>query len=146
MATPHVTGAAALVASANPSLTSSQIRTILLGTARPLAALEGKTVTGGLLDVQAAVNQAIGTQAAYTVYGYVLKHLKGVRGVRVTVVSSDKSFKETTKTASDGAYRFDDLPAGSYTLSAQKTSTHFKKARYLLTVLTNQRQNFQVKP
>jgi thermitase len=53
MATPHVTGAAALYASAHPGATALQIRNALLDSARntPTPSLAGKTATGGRLDV-----------------------------------------------------------------------------------------------
>jgi len=55
MATPHVTGAAALLASMFPTATTAQIKAALLdGT--PNAALAGKTVTGDQLDLTVAVN------------------------------------------------------------------------------------------
>jgi subtilisin family serine protease len=55
MATPHVTGAAALYAAAKPGSTALQIRSALLGSAAPTASLTGKTATGGRLDVAAAL-------------------------------------------------------------------------------------------
>ena len=51
MATPHVTGAAALYASTHPGATAAQIRSAILGATVPTASLAGKTVTGGRLDV-----------------------------------------------------------------------------------------------
>ncbi len=52
MAAPHVTGAIALYAAAYPQVTAEQIRYDLLVTGvRPLAALQGITVTGGTLDI-----------------------------------------------------------------------------------------------
>ena len=53
MATPHVTGAAALYASVNPGANGQEIRTALLNTAtkRLTPALNGKTVTNGRLDI-----------------------------------------------------------------------------------------------
>ena len=56
MATPHVTGAVALYAAAYPQASGSQIRDAILGAARPTASLAGLTVTGGRLDVAAALN------------------------------------------------------------------------------------------
>ena len=51
MATPHVTGAVALYASTHPAATLPEIRNDLLTSGvRPLAALQGITVTGGTLD------------------------------------------------------------------------------------------------
>lgn len=51
MATPHVTGAAALYKSLNPTATAAQIKTAILGAVTPTASLAGKTVTGGRLNV-----------------------------------------------------------------------------------------------
>jgi len=51
MATPHVTGAAALYASANPLATAAQIKAAILNTAEITASLVGKVATGGRLDV-----------------------------------------------------------------------------------------------
>ena len=55
MATPHVTGAAALYAASHPGATANAIRTALLNSAlaTPTASLAGKTVTGGRLNVSA---------------------------------------------------------------------------------------------
>ena len=51
MATPHVSGAAALYASKHPGSTASQIRSAILSTVTPTSSLSGKTVTGGRLNV-----------------------------------------------------------------------------------------------
>ena len=51
MATPHVTGAAALYASENPGASAAQIKAAILGSAIPTSTLEGKTATGGRLNV-----------------------------------------------------------------------------------------------
>lgn len=51
MATPHVSGAAALYASANPGATAAQIKAAILNSATPTASLAGKCVTGGRLNV-----------------------------------------------------------------------------------------------
>lgn len=55
MATPHVAGAAALLLAKRPELTVAELRHALLSTVRPLASLAGKTVTGGALDLAAAM-------------------------------------------------------------------------------------------
>ncbi len=55
MATPYVTGTVALMAAANPRATAAEIRSALLATVTPVAALSGKVATGGLLDAAAAV-------------------------------------------------------------------------------------------
>ncbi|MDP2820077.1 MAG: S8 family serine peptidase [Polaromonas sp.] len=63
MATPHVAGAASLLLAANANLSSSQVKDILLGAANPVAALAGKSVSGGRLNLQAALAAAV-TQPA----------------------------------------------------------------------------------
>ena len=55
MATPHVTGAVALYAATKPGATDTAIKAALLAGARPTPSLKGKTVTGGRLDVNAAL-------------------------------------------------------------------------------------------
>ena len=51
MATPHVSGAAALYKSLNPGATAADIKAAILSKATPTASLAGKTVTGGRLNV-----------------------------------------------------------------------------------------------
>lgn len=51
MATPHVTGAAALYARLNPGSSAAQIKAAILGSATPNANLTNKVVTGGHLNI-----------------------------------------------------------------------------------------------
>ena len=51
MATPHVSGAAALYAAYHPGSSAATIKSAILGSAVPTASLAGKTVTGGRLNV-----------------------------------------------------------------------------------------------
>lgn len=51
MATPHVTGAAALYASVNPGATAAQIKSAILASATPTSSLAGRTLTGGRLNI-----------------------------------------------------------------------------------------------
>ncbi|HUQ45330.1 MAG TPA: S8 family peptidase [Gemmatimonadaceae bacterium] len=53
MATPHVSGAAALYAAYHPGSTAAAIKNAILSSAVPTASLAGKTVTGGRLNVSA---------------------------------------------------------------------------------------------
>jgi subtilisin family serine protease len=55
MAAPHVTGAAALYAASDPSLTAIQIKNKILQSAVPTGSLAGITATGGRLNVSGAV-------------------------------------------------------------------------------------------
>ncbi len=55
MATPHVTGAVALYAAGYPGAAARDVRAAIISSARPTTAVSGKTVTGGRLDVAAAL-------------------------------------------------------------------------------------------
>lgn len=55
MATPHVSGIAALVWSHEPNLTNIELKNRILATARPIAGLKGKTRTGGLANAYYAL-------------------------------------------------------------------------------------------
>jgi len=57
MATPEVTGAAALVLSQTPALTPWQLREKLMDSVHKVSALEGKVASGGRLDIAAALAQ-----------------------------------------------------------------------------------------
>ncbi|MCW2622408.1 MAG: peptidase, partial [Frankiales bacterium] len=51
MATPHVTGAAALYASTHPTATAADIKAAILASVVPTSSLSGKTLSGGRLNV-----------------------------------------------------------------------------------------------
>lgn len=53
MATPHVSGAAALYKALNPGATAAQVKAAILNSAVPTPSLQGKTLTGGRLNVGA---------------------------------------------------------------------------------------------
>jgi subtilisin family serine protease len=57
MATPHVTGAAALYASTHAGTTAAAIKQAILSSAVPTSSLSGKTATGGRLDVNGALTR-----------------------------------------------------------------------------------------
>jgi len=63
MATPHVTGAAALCASMNPGISAAAIRNALLSSVAAAPTLTGKTVTGGRLDIGAMMQACLPTAA-----------------------------------------------------------------------------------
>jgi Subtilase family len=58
MATPHVSGVAALVRAAVPSASAAQVAAAIREGAVPLSSLAGKTVTGGWADAPAAIAAA----------------------------------------------------------------------------------------
>lgn len=55
MATPHVTGVAALLKSKNPSMTYADIKARIINTARPLGTLRGKVLSGGMVNAYHAL-------------------------------------------------------------------------------------------
>lgn len=55
MATPHVSGVAALVWAQEPALTAKSLKQRLLDTAKHISGLSGKTKTGGIVDAYAAL-------------------------------------------------------------------------------------------
>ena len=57
MAAPCVAGAAALLFSADPSLTPCEVKSLLMENGDPSPALEGKTVTGGRLNLANAISE-----------------------------------------------------------------------------------------
>jgi len=62
MATPHVSGVAALLASHEPNLTDLELKERLMGTVKPLASLRGKVATAGMVNAyNALTNQATPT-------------------------------------------------------------------------------------
>lgn len=59
MAAPMVTGVAAMLYSYRTDLSLSDLKHVLIQSARPLASLQGKTVSGGMLDAYAALNYGL---------------------------------------------------------------------------------------
>ena len=55
MAAPHVTGIAALILGTHPDWTPLQVTDRIYNTVRPIAALDGKTVTGGVVNAYDAL-------------------------------------------------------------------------------------------
>lgn len=55
MATPHVTGVAALILGLHPEFTNTQTRDRIFNTSRAIDALNGKTVTGGVVNAYEAL-------------------------------------------------------------------------------------------
>ena len=93
MATPHVAGTAALVASKYPSLLSqpTAIKKIIMDTGKPLPATVGKTVTGDMVDAQAALFPRVTATVPKA-------NVNGIRrGSNVTATFSDAMNANTIK-------------------------------------------------
>lgn len=59
MATPFVTGVAALMLSVNPNLDAVTLKAKILSAARPMSSLQGKILTGGFLNANQAVRSSL---------------------------------------------------------------------------------------
>ena len=60
MATPHVSGVAALILAHNPGMTYAEVKATILNSVDPVASLKGKTVTGGRLNAFKALQSLQG--------------------------------------------------------------------------------------
>lgn len=59
MATPHVSGVAALVWGHEPNMTALQVKERLLATAKPIASMKGKTRTGAMVNAYTALTNTV---------------------------------------------------------------------------------------
>lgn len=115
MATPHVSGAIALLLEANPALTLPDVRRILAETAVPLTTSLPSPDTGyGRLDAYAAVASA--TVGHGTLRGQLLADGLPAANVPVTLTTSDGAHLRFV-TDADGTFRAA-LQPGSYALEA----------------------------
>jgi len=138
MACPHVAGAVALVTSANPNMTYLQVRSRLLSTTRPVSSLSGKCVTGGVLDVAAAIaGSGGGSNTAPTVA--ISSPANGssfTTGTPITFTGTATDTQDGSLTASmtwtsslqgtigtGGSFSRTDLVAGSHTITARATDS-----------------------
>ncbi|HEY3298958.1 MAG TPA: S8 family serine peptidase, partial [Armatimonadota bacterium] len=112
MATPHVTGAAALVFSQNPGWTNARVRDRLDSTATDLG-LSGRDPEFGygLVNVQAACSTAPPDAGVGTIYGNVYIGKSSVTNGSITLSNSAGSTVATTRTDRSGAYSFTNIPA-----------------------------------
>jgi subtilisin family serine protease len=130
MASPLVSGIAALIASANPALSVLQVRSVLLTAVRSLPSLQGYVITGAMVDAQAAVLAARATTPLPRIMGYVRDRSVGVVDATVTLTARDGSgLVRSATTSSDGSFSFSQLPLGSYTVKATKARRRFSSAR-----------------
>jgi subtilisin family serine protease len=85
MATPHVTGAIALCASVNPTITPEQIRSALLSSAAATTSLSGLTATGGRLDVSALVASCLSPRQSQNPLVISNTALTGIAGTPISL-------------------------------------------------------------
>ncbi len=155
MATPHVAGAAALVLSANGTLTTAELKDALMNSGDAKPALDGKTVSGKRLNAANAVDEAgppvprfnmsagpaerVINQGESTTYNVDISSVAGFTGDVALTVTSTPAFNGTitatpaTVTA-PGASTINvattaATAAGAYTLTITGTSGALTKTR-----------------
>ncbi len=153
MATPHVAGAAALVLSVNPDLTTNELKSLLMNSGDDNSALTGKTVSGKRLNVHTAlldadptpgfklsvtpanVNLTAGETATYTFDVGSIAEWEGVVSLALTgnlegavlsstTVSPGESFQVTVPTSADTQW-------GAYEFEVTATSGELVKSKTL---------------
>jgi hypothetical protein len=128
-----VAGAAALVYIQNPTWTYTQVKAKILGTARPIAALAGLCVTGGVLDVNACLGGAApNTAPTVTITSPAAASSTFTQGVAVTFTGSATDLQDGALTA--GMTWTSSLQGvigtgGSFTTSTLSLGTHVITAR-----------------
>jgi subtilisin family serine protease len=137
MATPHVSGAAALAAALNPGASAPELKALLIGSTDADPALAGKTISGGRLDAFKAVScfarpsvvlsprnrfrVDVGQPFAITVIGANCAAAAGVANVHVDVNGTTVSLSAAG--ADDGVYRGSYTPAGAGSLTVTATAS-----------------------
>ena len=101
MATPHVSGAIALVWSLNPSLTYSQVISRILSTVDKVSSLSGKVVTGGRLNLAAAIAGSNSDTTGPKVTSAVLNNTTSPSSVRLTFSEAIDTSTFTTADIAD---------------------------------------------
>ncbi len=117
MASPHVAGVAALVLAVEPGLTTAGLKSRIMSSVDPIAALSGITVTGGRLN---AFNAVTGSTGTATVSGQVTDIDTGnpINGARVALLDRDTRDLTVVRTDSNGDYEISVPPASNYALGA----------------------------
>ena len=123
MATPHVSGVAALVMSER-GLTGAQTRTELKNTAVAVTGNDGRTLCSGLKQVNLA--SALGSTTAPPVStepGAIAGTVTEGGKTKAAIASAtvDCGGGRTATTGSDGRYSIASVPAGTHTCTASKT-------------------------
>jgi subtilisin family serine protease len=146
MASPHVAGILALAASANPRLTSLQVRAVLLNSTSPRSGLQAVTISGGVVDAVSAVQAAVNTQPLPRIFGYVTAFNKAVAQAAVTLTSrNDPFYSQVVTTGKDGSFSISEVPLGQYKLSIRVSGRHVRPVAVRASAARTIRRNFSIR-
>lgn len=112
MATPHVSGACALVWSQNPLLTASEVKNIIMTSVDPIPSLSDKCVSGGRLNIYKALQKVqVGAYISFDKKSYNCQdqitirladeHLAGIATYDVTVTTNGGDSETITLNTTD---------------------------------------------
>jgi hypothetical protein len=126
----------ALVYGQNPGWTYTQVRNKVLSTARPVASLAGKCVTGGVVNAQAAVSGAPSNTAPTVTISSPANGSSVVTGTTVTFTGSANDTQDGNLSASltwtsnlqgtigtGASFSRNDLVVGTHTITASVTDS-----------------------
>jgi subtilisin family serine protease len=116
MATPHVSGAAALLAQQHPSATGEQLKALLSASAKPTAGLTAFQQGAGRIDVAHAITQTVRTEPTSVSVGTVAwPHDDDVPVTRPVTYVNDGDADVTLALSLESS-----APAGMFSLSANE--------------------------
>jgi subtilisin family serine protease len=114
MATPHVSGAAAILAQQHPDWSAGQRKTVLMGAAKPTAGVDVFGQGAGRVDVARAIKQAVATDEGSVSFGRQRwPHGDDVPVAKTVTYRNDGTAPVTLALALDAA-----APAGTFSLAA----------------------------
>lgn len=115
MATPHVTGIAALCLGLAPSATPAQLKSWVMNGADKKSALTGTCVTGARANAAGALNQIPGS-----VSGTLKDGSAAIAGATVRIAG------KSATTASNGSFKISGISRGTYTYTLSKSAYYTK--------------------
>ncbi|MER5802109.1 S8 family peptidase [Streptomyces mirabilis] len=124
MATPHVAGAAAIVASEHPDWTGAQLKRTLMASARPGAGLGAFQQGAGRVDVAAAIGQRITSEPASLSFGSAAYPHSDDEPVTRTLTYHNSGDQDTVLdlTASTTDRSGNPVDAGTFTVSPDRVT------------------------
>ncbi len=144
MATPHVSGVVAAIYGQNSNWTYSQVRSRLLSTTRPVSALSGRCVTGGVANLRNAI---IDNNNATVVTNSTANNQTVVGGTMILYAATASDVQDGNVSASivwtsslQGQFaagpsvNFGQLMIGTHTVTATATDSNFASGSASITI------------